>query len=288
MWWLVAILISISLGAVSVLLQRSILKADHSDPVVYSIVFQLLIGLLLFIYGFVTTTMDFSGFWSHWPQWLLLVLLYGFGNVAVFASLKRLAAGDFQMVFAARALFTVISSWLVLNQNVSLRQLLGMVLIGWAVWLVTERDSKNSQDQNSSKLGLVLGLLAAACFGVANTNDSALLQEMPLFSYLPLAFSLPALGMMVLYYRKFVHPGSILRDLPWKKVGLMSLIYGVAAIFFFSALTTAPQVAQVVTINQVQIVLVVLLGAVVLGERKNLHIKALAAGLSLIGSWLVV
>lgn len=171
MSWQLLILISITLYSVSVLLQRIILKEHESQPVAYSIFFQLITGIIIGLVGFLFADMSLPGNLAKLlPNLILMTFLYGFANFFIFKSLKQTEASKFTIVFATRAFFTVLASSLLLRESLTQIQFFGAILIFSGVILINLKSSRFSLDKGS-----LLALLAAITFGTANTNDRYLL-----------------------------------------------------------------------------------------------------------------
>lgn len=119
--WQVFIFASVVLTSVATLLQRVLLKDEKSDPVSFSIFFQLLTGLLIGVFGVFFSDMSFPPQWSGvWFNIILMTVLYALGNVFIFKSLKLIEASTFTVIFASRALFTTLASTMLLHEGLTL------------------------------------------------------------------------------------------------------------------------------------------------------------------------
>src|SRR3989338_2704668 len=208
MSWQFLILVSVILYSISVLLQRVILKENESQPIAYSMFFQLLVGIVIGITGSLFADMSLPSnltplFWNL----LLMTFLYAFANVFIFKSLKLTEASKFTIVFATRAFFTVFASSLLLKEFLTGSQFLGALLIFSGVVLINLKSSKFSLDKGS--LFALLGTLA---------------------------FIAPFFLMTVIYPKELKHLKLFLGKTVLKNVLLLSVIYAFSAISFFAAL----------------------------------------------------
>jgi len=273
------ILVSVILYSISVLLQRVILKENESQPIAYSMFFQLLVGIVIGITGSLFADMSLPSnltplFWNL----LLMTFLYAFANVFIFKSLKLTEASKFTIVFATRAFFTVFASSLLLKEFLTGSQFLGALLIFSGVVLINLKSSKFSLDKGS-----LFALLGALAFGLANTNDRYLLKSFNIYPYITLAFIAPFFLMTVIYPKELKHLKLFLGKTVLKKVLLLSVIYAFSAISFFAALQISNNSSRVASANLTSVIITVILSALFLKERESLSKKIAGAVLSFIG-----
>lgn len=279
MTWQLLILVSVTLYSISVLLQRVILKEDKSRPIAYSIFFQLLTGVFIGAIGFIFADMSLpENLDSLIVNLILAAVLYGFGNVFIFKSLKEIEASRFTIVFATRAFFTVLASSLLLQESLTGIQFLGALLIFSGVVLVNFKSAKFSLDKGS-----LLALFGAAAFGTANTNDRFLLKSFEIYPYITIAFIAPAILVSFIYPKELKHIKLFLEKKVFKKVLLLSVVYAFTAITFFAALQLGDNSSQIASINLTSVILIVLLSAIFLKEKGNLAKKVIGAVLSFAG-----
>ena len=280
--WIPFILASVLLGSISTLLQRTILQTDQSHPAIYSMVFQLMTGLILTLIGVIFTDMAFIDLTGLWPNILLMAGLYGIGNIFVFKALQQTQASIFTILFAPRGLITILAAYLFLRESINFNQLVGVALIFISIVLVTMENFKfkiSSSDLNC--------LLAAICFGLGNANDRFLIKAMPLFPFLTLGFLLPVPLVGAVYYRQLFHLKTFLQPNLISKMLIMSSFYAAAAITFFIALRNAPIAGQVVSVNLIQVVVTVILAMIFLKERDRLIQKFVGGLISFLGLMLL-
>ncbi len=277
--WQVLIGISVLLYSISVLLQRTILRENESEPIAFSIFFQLLIGFLIALMGIAFGNMRFpSNLSPLFFNLLLMAILYGFANVLIFKSLKQVEASKFTILFSTRAIFTVAASSLLLNEALSSKQLFGALLIFFGIIIVNIKSQKFSIGK-----GEILALLAALAFGTANTNDRFLLLHLDKYFFTSLAFIVPALLIALVYPKEPKHIKLFLSKKVFPKILILCVFYSLSAITFFAALQTSSNSSQVASINLTSVVVIVVLSVIFLKERAGFAKKLLAAVLSFIG-----
>lgn len=282
MTWQVLILTSVFLYSISILLQRILLKEDKSDPKAYSIFFQLLTGLLIGVFGLLFSHMSFPDIRPLIFNLVLMTLLYGFGNLFIFQALKLIEASRFTIIFASRALFTILASFLFLQEQLSFRQILGAFFILLGVILVNIKSAKLRFSKKEA-----VALLAAMAFGFSNTNDRFLLKSFAVYPYVFLGFTIPAFFVMFLYPYTIKKMQVFLERKLLVKMFLLCVVYAVSSITFFFAFQKASNASQVVLINLTGVIITVLLAIIFLKERDYLPQKLLGAAAGFVGLLLV-
>lgn len=269
MTWQVLVFISVVTYSISVLLQRVLLKDEQTDPVAFSITFQLFTGVIIGLYTLLNgfKIPDLSPIILNM---ILMTVLYGAGNVFLFKALKLTEASEFTIIFASRVFWTVAGAVLILGESFSSRQFLGTLLMLTGIGLVSLRNSQLKLGKGS-----LFSLLAGASFGLAVVNDSFIIRNFDVPSYLTIAFILPAMAIWLL------NPRPLGKISP--KLGLLGIFYAVSAVTFFLAYQVGRNASQIAPLSQTSTILVVILAVIFLRERALLGRKILGAILSFLG-----
>lgn len=283
MSWQILIALSVLLYSFSVLLQKVLLKDDNSDPISFSIFFQvgvsMVIAVLVFFLKGGIVIPDLSGIWIYV---LLMGVLYGLANVSVFKSLKLTDASQFGVLFQSKNLFAIIGTSLIFNEMLTTKQWIGALLLIAGVIIVSLNKTKFKLDKGS-----VLALLAGLLFGAANVNDRFLVSYFDPYSYVVVGFLFPAILVSVFYPKKLTGIKMFLKKAYLFKMVVLCLVYGLSATAFFAALSKTGNASQLFSINAFSVITVVVLSIVLLKERDFMPRKILGAILSLIGLLLV-
>lgn len=284
MSWQLLIAVSVTLYSVSTLMQRVLVK-DNSKPIAFSIVFQVLTGIVIAIVGLLTSSdMSFPRLAPIVGNLVAMIVLYGLANIAIFSSLKETEASVFTILFSTRALFTIAASSILLQEVLTGKQLIGASLIFLAVIVVNWKSGKNMLHLGRGEL---YAIAAAACFGFANTNDRYILQSFPLYSYLSLAFIAPPVLIASLYPKEIKSITTFFSKKMLPKVLLLSFVYTFSAITFFAALQTGGNSSQIATVNLTSVIVIVLLAVIFLKEREHTVQKIAGAAICFMGLLLV-
>lgn len=279
--WLFFVLLSVVLYAVASILQRVLMKDHASDPHTYSIVFQLLGSVLLFLYaltqGFTPPPL------AEYPlNFLLLAALYGTGTLCLFNALKYIGASEVTIINAVRSVVTILAAIFFLNEQFTLAKGIGTLLIVLSVILITERSKKTS-----SMRGYLYALGMALCFGLAITNDAYIINHADVYSFAAVGFLLPGLFLIAVRPTKVLQVGAILSPKLFHRILIMTIVYVSAVLSFYVALDKGAPVSQATPILQSSVIITVLLAAVFLNERLQIIKKYLGAMLVIIGVLLI-
>ena len=282
MSWQILLAISVVTYSISVLLQKILLKNDKSDPIAYSIVFQLLTGIIIGIYAI------FNGFSTPnllplIPNLIIMIILYGAGNVFIFSALKIVDASEFTIIFTLRSLCTIIGAIIFLNEGFSIIQLIGTILIISSIVLISWKKQKFSFSK-----GFIFSILAALSFGFGFTNDAFIINNFDVPSYLTIAFIIPSLGVWAVYPKSTVKMKPLFEKRTLYKLLSLTVIYAISAITIFLAYQVGKNSAQIAPLNQTSTIFTVILSIIFLKERSDLWKKLFAVVISFIGVILII
>lgn len=279
MSWLIFILISISSYSISAILQKLLMKDQNSDPITYSIFFQIFVGTLIGIVGLFNADMSLVNLNSVFFNLCISIMLYAIGGIFIFKSLQSTELSQFTVIFSSRAIFTLITSSLFIQEDLSMKQLAGTALVMLGIIFAT---NVSFHKMKLSK-GQLFVLISAICFGIANTNDRFLLQQMNVYPFTVISFIVPAILTTLIFPKKITSIHIFFEQSIFLKMTVLCIIYAISAITFFIALQIAPNSSQVVTVNQLVTILTTILGIIILKERIAITKKIIGAILSVIG-----
>ncbi len=284
MTWQLLISISVLLYSFSVLLQKVLLKNDKSDPISFSIFFQIGVSVVIAILVFITRgNIEIPDLSNIWVYVLLMALLYGLANISVFKSLKLTDASQFGVIFQSKNLFAILGTSLIFGEVLSTKQWIGSILLLLGVVIVTLQNKTKFKLDKGSLFALAAGLL----FGIANVNDKFLVGFFDPYSYVVVGFFLPAFFVSVLYPRKLFGVKTYLKKNVIGKMVLLCALYGLSATAFFAALSITTNASQLFSINAFSVITVVIFSIIFLKERDFMLRKVIGSILSLIGLLLV-
>ncbi|MDD3647075.1 MAG: DMT family transporter [Candidatus Dojkabacteria bacterium] len=269
--WPIYIALSKTFDSFATIVQKKILRSDDTHPITFAIVFQFITGLLIGAFGILIGDfgMKANGEFRPWNI-LIMLILYGFGNIFYFRSLKVIDASKFVVISGSTSIFTIITSVLFLKEKLEVPQIIGASFIFLGVLVVNLKKMKLSFGK-----GEFLALLGAAFFGFEVTNDKYLLSDMKLYLFLTLGFSACAAFVALFYIRELKYAKAILGKDGIFKFLLFCILYALQAIFFFQALDMSDSSSLVVIINTAGRIITVVLSIIFLKELDNILQKFL-------------
>lgn len=279
MSWQLLVGISVILYSASVILQRLLLKDEKSEPVSFSIFFQVGVALTIAILVLLTNGRiplpDFTNIsWSV----LVMTVLYALANISIFKSLKATEASRFTVIFSSRTIFAVLGTSIVFSEVLTTNQWLGALLIIIGVIVVSTKDTNLKVNR-----GDLLAMVAAVLFGLANTNDRFLVKFFDPYSYVVIGFFLPAVLIALIYPRKVSEVKVYFKKKFIYKMALLCTLYGLSALSFFTALQVTPNASLAFAMYAFSGVLTVTLAIFFLKEKDFMFRKIIGAVLSLAG-----
>lgn len=283
MTWQLFIFISILAEVFGRLLQRTLLLKNNSDPIAYSIVFQLLAGFFVGCYALSQGFSIPSNISSILPNLIVMPILWSLVNIFLFHSLKHTEASVFMVLFSTRAIWQIIGAILLLNETFAPIQFLGATLIFGSVILISGRKNKVS-----IKKGEMFALLSAIAFALAIINDSFVVKTFDVPSYLTFGFTLPGILIWLTHPRTTPHVIKLISNPILWKIGLLALLFATSAVTSLLAYQAGNNSAQLGAIFQVSTILTILLAIFVLKETSSIKIKFIAGVLSFIGILLIL
>jgi uncharacterized membrane protein len=217
-------------------------------------------------------------------NFFLMAGLYGLGTVFIFKALQLIEASEVTIITTTRSVITIISALILLHEVFNLSKIIGTALIIGAILLISKTKSANLKFNK----GVFWALAMALCYGLAVTNDTFILRHMTnVYAYTAISFLLPGLFLLLINPRSTTKLGFLLQPIVLRNMFLMTLLYSIAAIAFFSALGAGANASQIGPINQSSVVLTVLIAAIALNERDQLWKKLLSAVLVFFGVMLL-
>jgi drug/metabolite transporter (DMT)-like permease len=263
-------------------MQRVLLREDKSDPIAFAVVFQVITAAFIAVYAFAIHAIHMPDIVPALPNLLLMTVLYSLGNFFLYTSLKQIEASKCTILFASRALFTVLASTVILHEALRVGQWFGALCIFAGIILVAGRVKRRTFAQ-----GEWFALFAAVCYGFAVTNDRFILQSLPLYTYVILVFILPAIGTIFINMRSVLNIKSLLSKKKIWKMLILCFVYAVQAVTFYNGLHMSSNSSQVSMMNVTAVILTVVLSILILKERADWPKKVIGAVLSFIGLLLV-
>lgn len=228
---------------------------------------------------------SFRGIPHIWLTTLLMVFSQAIGNVLFFKGLERLDAGNSQIAFSSILVWGAILSVLFLHSTFSWLQLLGILLLLFAIILIQYRKGR---ERFNISVGYIIA--AAGLFAVFQVTSAQLSTVMNAGTYLFLAYFGSAVIISLIYAKRVLKDMQLLT----KQVAVVgrnglfasgtSLLY---FLFSYFAYRLASDRGIVVVLLTTQVILSVIFGIVFLKERESIKQKLIAGTIALVASVLI-
>lgn len=201
------------------------------------------------------------------------------------AGLSLIGVSEYTILMTSRQIVTWLASITFLGIGLSLQQGVGSVIILLA--LVLAFSTKKVWQQNSPR-GIFFTLLTAVIYGLAFLIDLLIYRKSDPTSYLLLGYGLTVIVL-------FICRPKVIRTLAFinfSKRGagiiIIGVLSGLSSVLLFTALKKIDNAPLVSGLTQIQIIVSVVVGIIILRERANLKQKLIGAGLATIGAILIV
>ena len=185
MSWFVLVIISVIFFSVSSVLQRVILKEEQSDPLSYAAIFQLLVGVAIFVFtlfrGFSLPSLSPFIF-----NLILMTALYALFNVSLFKAYKLAEASEIAVLRTSKTMWMFFGGIIFFREKLEWSGIFGLLMVLTGVLIVLwKREQKWKLSQ-----GHGFALLASFCLAGALVNDAFLIKHFDVPSYTVLSFFL--------------------------------------------------------------------------------------------------
>lgn len=273
--WLIFIAVHlVGLVGYNILLRRSAVKS--TDSMLLSTIMQTGIAIPAFAFLIFRPpdwgSYDVTGVISVIIISLLTILLHYTNTQA----LHYLQVGVYSVIYNLRIILATILGISFLNEEFVPLRVLGGLAIFAAIFIVKQKGNKSL-----TRKGIEWGLMASIAISVISTFEKHLIETMGYIEYFVPGMILAAVLMWTslllredkVDLRVFIH-----KDMVW-----LMFLRAVSAYGAQLALVTGALVSVMNYFSSLSVVLMVVLGAVLLGERDYLGRKILAVTLSIVG-----
>lgn len=283
--WLLLTLLAITARAAYSLGTKLLSRDIKVSPQTQSLLLTFTSGLLAVIISPFIGGINLNGVSQHLLPIIFIILASVFGNIIYFKGQKLLDTGTTQIAFSSILIWGTILSIIFLGSKFSLPQVIGVMIMIFAIVLV--QNIKSGIAINLSVLYIIISALLFAIFQVASASISSSINT---GIYLLLSYFGTALIIFLFNIKKI---GEDFKKLQLQIANVFlktlfasgtSLLY---FIFSYLAYRYAPDRGIVVILLTAQVVLSVIFGFLFLKERDHVTKKLLAGLLAFIAGILI-
>jgi drug/metabolite transporter (DMT)-like permease len=280
--WLLFALLSAATAAVASLYQKHFLARDRHDSVLTGSLYQIATGIGILASGWLFGLMQ----WRYTTQALQitagLVIIYIIGATIYYIVLKKLDISVITIISSSRSIYTLIAGYVLFGEMLDRTQIIGMVLILFAI-VLTQFKNRARVETDSFILLIIFTIIV----GVGTAIERRLLTQIDLYLYLFLAFAIPGI-VSHLYQRVITHKSlHMTRSYLWS-VGLVGMFQTLSSVTMMYALASAPTATQPSIASQTRTLMVVIGAWVFLGEKTHTKTKLMAACICICGMILLI
>jgi len=281
----VLVVINLITASLLVPLQRLLLRDDKSDPVTFTVVSQLITGVLLLplcgLYGFRLPSLRTYGLLM-----LGMFLLYAIGHYLYATTLKVVEASTFSTLLNTSTIWILATGYVVLQERPRLNTLLGATIIMISVFMLAKGANRGRQDQyrRSIAMGLLVGLIfgvAASLWVYIGRQADALSWTVMSFFGTPIIVFLLNPPRLVRQVRSYITPRLL------AAIAILSIVWAVDNLASLAAYQRG-SVSVVAPLLQVSVILSVLIAVFFLNERERARWKIAAALVCFCGVALII
>lgn len=274
MWILFLILHLIGLVGYNLLLRKSIV--EKVDKWTLATIMQTGIALpLLFLAPFKFPELSIFTPATVFHMFITATLIV-FLHLSNVKSLQYLEAGVYSVLYNLRIVFTTILGVVFLNEQLVPLQVLGGLLIFASIIAVKQKGRKDLTTR-----GIQWGLFASVVISVLNLNEKQLISQFGFVGYAIPVMILAAIMMWIILLARGqrIKPSVFVEP---RMVSLM-ILRAVSAFGFTLAFSMGGLLSVSTYISSLGVIIIVILGAVLLGEKDYLKRKILAAAIAFAG-----
>lgn len=274
MWLLFLGFNLVGLSGYNLILRRAIL--DKVDRFSLVIIMSTAIALpLVFVMIFAPPHLSR---YSAPDLWLLAATIAGAIalHVTNVKALQYLEASVYSVLYNLRIIFTTFMGIIFLNEKIAALKIIGGLVIFLAILTVRQRGKKQL-----TRRGLEWGIGAALAVSLLNLTSKSLYNRLP---YLTVAIPVNLLAVIIMW-SIFLAQGRRLKLSLFKDPQILLLMFfrALSAYGFDLALYNRGGLGVTSYISSLSVIIIVILGVVLLGERDYLRRKIVATGLALLG-----
>ena len=282
MSWQLLTAISVLSLSISVILQRTLIHRDRTDPFAYAVVFQGIVGILLMIVA-ISLGFKLPGIQAVIIPAIISVIFYGVGHIVYAKTLQKVEASAFSVLFATQAVWIMALGIVLFGESLTALQVAGTILIFGGVGLLVKNLSSVFKDK-----GVFLGLLTGLMFGIAITAWSYVGRHTDTLSWAAISFMGTALVAFVVRPKSVQKMKPLLKPKVLVTLILLAVFYGVGSLAMLFAYKIG-SFAIISPLRQTSIIVTVLLALAFLPQERNrIRRKILAALICVVGVVLII
>lgn len=260
-----------------------LMKEESSDPYAQTIAFYGLGGIFAFIVSLFRGGWHYQISFSQLPFFFLLTIFATAAPVLGFKALKLIEASESSILSSSQRLWIVLGAFIFLHEAFSVQKLLGAIVIIFGIIIAQWKKQQFIFNQ-----GVLLVLLAALSYAVAEIISFYILRNFDTTSFTVYSFLLPVIALIIITPQTIKKLAFYLKPKRAINISIVSTNDTLATIFLFFAYQIGRNASQIGPLMATQTIITVILAVVILKEKNNLINKIVGACLVVAGVILVL
>jgi len=281
--WQFFLLSSIIFTSCNGLFHRSLLKHEDSSPQAQTIAFLGLGGLIAVTIALLQGKLNLFFPIALLPNFILLALLFTPAYLIKYRAYQLIGASEVVMFAVTARLWNVIGAYLFLDEVITLKVILGAMLILAGVMLTRFEQRRFVINQ-----GVIFVLFSAFLMGFGDVNGFYILKTYDSTNYLVYSELLPVITLLFLQpkslkkVRYYFHRGRAL------KIFLLSLFDALGMLALYLAFTAGGNVSVIGPLKATSLIITTILAIIILRERNNITNKLMGSAIATMGVLLLI
>lgn len=254
------------------------MKGDKSNPQAQTVVFLGLGGIIAIVIALFQG--KFNLFFPPFLIWnfLIFVILVTPAYILSYRAYQLIGVSEIIMFMATGRLWNVVGAYFFLHENVTLKMVIGALIIITGVMLTRFEKKKFTINK-----GIVLVLLAAFFSGTSEIDGYYILRSINATNWLIYSDFLPVFAILLLWPKVVGKLTYYFQKDKAIKVILLSLCDAFGMLALFLAYQTGHNASIIGPLSATRIIVTVVLAMIILKERNNIRNKIIGAVVTVIG-----
>ncbi len=283
MTWYLYLAISIILISFNGLFHRSLLKDDDSNPQAQTIVFLGMGGIIAIVIAVIQGKLNLLFPLELTWNFLLLILMLTPAYLLKYRSYQLIGASEVVMFSVTGRLWNVVGAYFFLNEAITIKIIIGAVLILVGVMLTRYEKKKFVLNK-----GVGIVLLASFLFGLGDINGYHILKSYDSTNFLIYSELLPVFALLLIQPKAikkisyYFHKGRSI------KILLLSLCDAFGMLSLYLAYQAGGNASIIGPLRATSIILTTVLAILILKERNNIKNKLIGSIIAVAGVILLI
>ncbi len=283
MSWLLLTFLGILIFSSNNILHRVLMKDAKSDPYAQTIVFFGLAGIFALVFSLIRGNFYYHVTFHQVLLFIPLTVSCLVGPILLFKSFKLIDASENAILQSSQKLWIVLGSFLFLQEIFTWKKIIGTVIIILGIAIAEWRYKRFQFNE-----GALLVFIASIFYAIMNIISFYLVRDIDAISFLVYVYFLPVIVLFLIRPKTLKQVSYYFKPKYSFCVTILSLNDVLGSVLIFYAYQIGRNAAQIAPLMGLITIISVMLGIILLNERKNIPNKILGAFVTVVGALLVL